>query len=208
MKTITEGADLLGVEAFVESLYRKVPILWQRVFPSWFAVVIPPNRTFLTVESLRPLLRDIGHDARLLSEWAEHPDDWSSVHVFMDPPDRNRVSWNIWVRHAEDREYLAHAFLSTAGAILWHSNSHLRAQWRLGLIGKEIQKERVTDANVDTFFCEAFADRVLEPRRFFCRHSPETDVFGLLEKKISAGALVLTIDPEWLVLAPVGGVEE
>ena len=198
MKTITLGDDLLGVETFASSLYRQIPKLWRDIFPSWFTVVVNPSRTFLAFDTLRPTLRDVNYDAREISEWAERSEDWQSVHVLLQHPDESRVCWNLWLRHAEEREYLAHAFLSTAAAILWYANSHLRAQWRMGLVGKRIQQVEITDKNADTFFCEAFADRVLEPRKFFYRHSPASEIFALIEKKIEIGGLLLRVDSDWL----------
>ncbi|MEI6345844.1 MAG: hypothetical protein WCO79_01260 [bacterium] len=198
MKTITFGDDLLGVEDLAMSLYGRIPKLWREIFPSWFTVVVNPSTTFRSFESLQPTLRGVNFDAREISEWAERSEDWHSVHVLLQQPDEKRVCWNLWLRHSDDREYLAHAFLSTAAAILWCVNSHLRAQWRMGLVGKRIQQVEITDKNADTFFCEAFADRVIEPRRFFYRTSPASQAFALIEKKLEMGGLLLDIDPEWL----------
>jgi|GEM_PF-2636448 len=198
MKTITYGNDLLGVEEFALKMYGRIPKLWQNIFPSWFTVVVNPSQTFRMFEVLRPTLRNVNYDAREISEWAERADDWHSVHVLLQQPDSDRVCWTLWLRHAEEREYLAHAFLSTAAAILWYVNSHLRAQWRMGLVGKHIQQVEITDQNADTFFCEAFADRVLEPRKFFYRPSPASEAFALIEKKLEIGGLLLEIDSEWI----------
>lgn len=198
MKTITYGDDLLGVEDFANALYRRIPKLWRDIFPSWFTIVVNPSMTFLTFDSLRSTIREVNYDAREISEWAERSEDWKSVHVLLQRPDENRVCWNLWLRYAEEREYLAHAFLSTAAAILWYSNGHLRAQWRMGLVGKRMQQVEITDKNADTFFCEAFADRVLEPRKFFYRISPASEIFALIEKKIEIGGLQLDVDQEWL----------
>jgi len=200
---VTHTNDLEGVEVFVNRLYRRIPFLWRRIFPAWFAMVLGPDTTFRTIASLHPLLKVIEYDARIVSERASYPDDWSAVYVILDHPRQNRLCWNLWVRHCEDREYLSYAVLSTIGAILWQANEHLRALWKIKLRGKYIDGERITDINADTVFCQSFAERVSRGHSYFYRKTPVSEAVLTIEKKIMVGSLSTVVDREWFDLGDV-----
>lgn len=192
MKVIPiETQDGYEVERFVRDMYRRIPVHWQRVLPAWCVVVIDHTRTFRHIEALCPVIKQFEFDARNFSTMAEHADDWWSVHLMLQAPTENSLSWVVWARHSEDRISLGMNFLEDVGAILWGSNAHIRALWTIwaNQAYKELSEDEIAGK-----FCAGFGHMMYDRRQFFMSHSSTANFFGELEKKILQGSLSLELE--------------